>query len=465
MTGDLATTLPLQSVGPFGGLLASIALAPMINATFWRRHYGKIALFWALLTAVPFVALYRADAAVAILHVYLADYMPFIILLWGLYVVTGGIVLRGTLVGTPAINTLVLAVGSLMASFIGTTGASILLIRPLLRAIANRQSQAHTVIFFIFLVSNIGGTLTPLGDPPLFLGFLHGVPFTWPLRLAPEWAFTTAVLLSMYYVLDRHFYLHEPPEFHRAVKSPIKNRLRLYGGFNFLFLVGIAGSVLLSGVWKPGLQLRVGAAHLALQDAVRDLAILFIGLMSLRLTPWRYRVRNRFTWEAFREVAVLFAGIFMTITPPLLILSAGENGALGFLIRLCDSPMSYFWATGSLSAFLDNTPTYLAFFSSALGKLGLTEPLISEALRTSPDQWHLLHGNPAALHTFEEALKGITTGAVFMGAMTYIGNAPNLMIKTIAEERGVRMPQFLGYMAWSIGLLVPIFLLMNLLFY
>jgi Na+/H+ antiporter NhaD/arsenite permease-like protein len=444
----LGESLPLWSVLPFAGILLSIALFPLLRPRFWHHHYPKVALFWGLALAVPFLIAYHGVARHALLHVFLADYVPFVILLWALYTVAGGIVLRGTLLGTPLVNTSLLALGTLIASWVGTTGASMLLIRPLLRANAERDSRKHLVVFFIFLVSNIGGSLTPLGDPPLFLGFLRGVPFFWTLHLLPETLTLVAILLAVFYLLDRWHFRRETSRFSadRAAREP----LRLAGAINIIWLLGIVGAVFASGVLRLG-SVQVAGVELSGQNLLRDALLLGLGLLSLRCTPRALRSENGFGWAPMREVAILFAAIFATIVPALAILAAGERGQLAALVRAVQEPWHYFWMTGALSSFLDNAPTYLTFFSTALGRLGAGLPE-AEALRV------MLHDQPATLIA-------ISAGAVFMGANTYIGNAPNFMVRSIAEEAGVAMPTFFGYIVrWSLPVLVPAFILLTLIF-
>jgi len=435
--------LPLWSILPFAGLLLSIALLPLFAYRFWHAHYPKVALFWALVLAVPFVNAFQGEALHEILHIYLADYVPFIILLWGLYTVAGGIVLRGVLPSTPVANTLVLAVGTALASWIGTTGTSMLLIRPFLRANAWRRARVHLVVFFIFLVSNIGGSLTPLGDPPLFLGFLHGVPFFWNFHLLPDTLLAAGIVLFVFYWMDRRHYRRELVDKY-LIAPTTPTRLRLNGAFNLVLIAGILGAVLMSGIWRAGDITWLGVT-LAKQNLVRDTTILCLGGLSLRFTPAESRRRNEFTWEPMREVAILFAGIFMTIIPALAILKAGTNGALGPALDVLDSPAHYFWVTGALSSFLDNAPTYLAFFNSLLGHF---YPGVPE--REAVSRLVIEH---------VPYLAAVAAGSVFMGANTYIGNAPNFMVRSIAIEAGVKMPSFLGYMLrWSIPVLIPTFI-------
>ncbi|MDA0745803.1 MAG: sodium:proton antiporter [bacterium] len=461
---SLGEILPLWSVIPFAGILLSIAVFPLINGHWWHHNFGKVSAAWSVLFAIPFLIVYKGAAFHEILHIYLADYIPFIILLWGLFVAGGGIVIRGTLAGTPVVNTAILLLGTLLASWMGTTGASMILIRPLLRANATRKSKVHVVVFFIFLVSNIGGSLTPLGDPPLFLGFLHGVPFFWTMSLLPEMAMVSGILLALFFALDTMYYNRERTEL-EAAEVVEKEPLRIDGLYNLIFLGGIMGAVLMSGIWNPHIEVNILGVHVALQSICRDLLIVLMGVLSLKFTPWSLRKANEFDWFPIKEVGYLFAGIFMTIVPALAILKAGEHGALAFVIAATKGDASYFWITGILSSFLDNAPTYLTFFSSALGKLGLDEATIAQALRMSQDQWGTLGVDTAKLELFVGYLKAISVGAVFMGANTYIGNAPNFMVKSIAEAGGVKMPSFFGYMAYSGLILIPIFVLVTFVFF
>ena len=448
--------LPIWSIIPFVGILLSIAIFPLVlDSHFLVHHGGKMSLVWALAFAIPYLIAFQGEAFYDILHIYLIDYIPFIILLWGLFTVAGGILVRGTLRGTPLVNTLLLLIGTAIASWVGTTGASMLLIRPLIRANAYRQSKVHLVIFFIFLVSNIGGSLTPLGDPPLFLGFLHNVPFFWTTTaLFPHMLFISVILIVLFFVLDTFMFKREggvvPDD---GTNEPI----RVDGLFNLVFLLGIVAAVLMSGSFKWG-EVNIFGVHVYWQNIARDVLIVVMGLLSLRFTPFSGELRqaNEFSWEPIEEVAKVFAGIFMTIIPALAILKAGENGALSGLIGAIKEPMHYFWITGILSSFLDNAPTYLTFFNTALGKLHLTEAMIPEILSgqlTGPE--HL---------EFVKLLTAISVGAVFMGANTYIGNAPNFMVKAIAEQSGIRMPSFFGYMLWSVVILVPLFVIVTFVF-
>ena len=450
--------LPIWSIIPFVGILLSIAIFPLVlDSHFLVHHGGKMSLAWALIFAVPYLIAFRGEAFYDILHIYLIDYIPFIILLWGLFTVAGGILVRGTLRGTPIVNTLLLLIGTAIASWVGTTGASMLLIRPLIRANEYRRSKVHLVIFFIFLVSNIGGSLTPLGDPPLFLGFLHGVPFFWTTTaLFPHMLFISVILIVLFFVVDTFMFKREggvvPDD---GTNEPI----RVEGLFNLIFLLGIVVAVLMSGTFKWG-EVNILGVHVYWQNIARDVLIVVMGLLSLKFTPFSGALRqeNEFSWEPIEEVAKVFAGIFITIIPALAILKAGENGALRGLIGAIKEPLHYFWITGVLSSFLDNAPTYLTFFNTALGKLGLTEDLVPGILSTPFDSL------PKDHQTFVNLLTAISVGAVFMGANTYIGNAPNFMVKAIAEQSGIRMPSFFGYMLWSVVILVPLFVIVTFVF-
>lgn len=449
---EIGALLPLWTVIPFAGILLSIAIFPLVAPHFWHKHFPKVSAAWALIFAVPFLIAFKGVAFYEIAHIYLIDYIPFIILLWGLFTVSGGIFIKGSLKGTPVVNTVLILIGTFFASWIGTTGAAMVMIRPILRSNQHRRYKVHTVVFFIFLVANIGGSLTPLGDPPLFLGFLHHVPFFWTFNLFTEFFVLAVMLLVTYFVLDSILYRREDPamlaeEAEEAEEEPI----RILGLHNFLFLAGIMGAVLLSGIWKPG-DVNILGVHVGIESLVRDVLIILMGLLSLWTTKKQIRQENEFTWFPIKEVAYLFAGIFMTIIPALAILRAGSEGGFGFIMKALDSPAAYFWLTGSLSSFLDNAPTYLTFLNTALGSFyaGIPEPAAVANL----------------IQTHGIYLKAISTGAVFFGAMTYIGNAPNFMVKSISEEAGIDMPSFFGYIIkYSLLILVPAFIIVTLLFF
>lgn len=446
---DGATLSPLWAI-PFAGILLSIALWPLLAPSFWHHHFGKISAAWALAFFIPFAIVFGGHAALANgVHAMLAEYIPFIVLLLALYVVAGGICVRGNLHGSPALNTGILALGTFLASIMGTTGAAMLLIRPLLRANDNRQHITHVVVFFIFLVANAGGSLTPLGDPPLFLGFLKGVDFFWTMKaMFQPMLFVCVTLLVLFYIVDTVLYHRAGEERDpRLDPTPDTPRFAIEGKRNFFLLAAIVGLVLMSGLWKPGITFDVMGTIVELQNLVRDVALIGIVLLSLAITPASARAGNEYNWEPIQEVAKLFAGIFLTIIPVIAMLKAGTAGAFSGVIRMVSDSQGqpidsmYFWATGILSSFLDNAPTYLVFFNTA-------------------------GGDAATLMTAgASTLLAISAGAVFMGANTYIGNAPNLMVKAIAENRGVRMPSFFGYMAWSCAILIPLFVVMTFVFF
>ncbi|RQS17918.1 sodium:proton antiporter [Burkholderia sp. Bp8998] len=448
-TLDGATLSALWGI-PFAGILLSIAVFPLIAPVFWHHHFGKIAAAWAIAFLAPFAVAFGAGTAFGTLvHALLEEYIPFIVLLTALYTVAGGICVNGNLHGTPKLNTAILALGTLLASVMGTTGAAMLLIRPLLRANDNRKHVVHVVIFFIFLVANAGGSLSPLGDPPLFLGFLNGVSFFWTTtHLALPMLFICAVLLTLFFVVDTYFYRKGGEERPAALDpTPDDAALSIDGKVNFVLLAAVIGLVLMSGVWKPGIRFDVWGTHVALQNLVRDVVLVVVALVSLALTPRSAREGNAFNWAPIEEVAKLFAGIFVTIAPVIVILRAGADGAFAQIVHLVTGPdgkpidAMYFWATGLLSSFLDNAPTYLVFFNLAGGD---AQSLMTAGATT---------------------LAAISAGAVFMGANSYIGNAPNFMVKAIAESRGVKMPSFFAYLGWALVILVPVFLLTSWIFF
>jgi Na+/H+ antiporter NhaD/arsenite permease-like protein len=432
-------TLGFSWALPFAGLLLTMALAPLFIHRTWEHHYGKIAAFWALLVLVP-LALTRGFGVTleAFLHAMLVEYMPFIILLFALYTIAGGVLVTGNLRGTPGTNTVLLLIGTVLASFVGTTGASMIMIRPVCRANDDRRHNVHVIIFFIFLVSNVGGSLTPLGDPPLFVGFLRGVDFFWTTKfLFWDTVIVASVLLVVFYAMDTWF--HAQDDRLPALKDKTPDRdIKIFGKRNFLLLAGVIVMILISASWKPGVSLKLPGAELPLQGLVRDAALVGLALLSLYLTPKQVRAGNEFGWGAMLEVAKLFAAIFICVIPVLAMLQAGHEGALKGLVALVSNPdgtpnaRMYYFLTGILSSFLDNAPTYLVFFE-------------------------LAGGDPKVLMTEKSPiLIAISLGAVYMGANTYIGNAPNLMVANIAKDMGVKMPSFLGYMAWSGAILVPV---------
>lgn len=534
------SNLPLWSIIPFIGMLLSIAIVPLINFHFWEHNYGKFSLAWIAIFSVPFLFVYKADGWYEIVHIVLLDYVPFIILLAALFTCAGGICLKGSLRGSPVVNTILIAIGTALASWMGTTGAAMLLIRPILRANEWRKHRVHVVVFFIFLVANIGGSLTPLGDPPLFLGFLKGIDFFWTMALLPAMIPVVILLLIIFFIFDTVLFKKEgtPPD--DGEKEP----LRLQGVWNFLLIVGIIGAILWSKSLADGpfkdhsvaekmapqiktaeekmdatkakldtyvkehendttikfdksnhehYELRKSHLHAKAKvnslraqkshdenrgisifgvtvpyfNLVRDGLLLLIAFISLLYTPMyktvkdehghnlpepsqletNVRAANGFTWEPILEVAKLFIGIFVCMIPALKILQAGIDGSLSSIVLAVQTttndpvnPM-YFWLTGVLSSFLDNAPTYVVFFNTA-------------------------GGDPTSLMgPMAQTLLAISCGAVFMGANTYIGNAPNFMVKAIAEENGVRMPSFFGYMVWSVAILVPVFVIVTFVFF
>ncbi len=442
------TQLGALWVIPFAGLLLSIAVLPLAAPQVWHHHFGKITAGWALLFLLPCAALFGLPSTTyELMHTVILEYVPFLILLFALFTVAGGVLIKGNLHGSPALNTGILAIGTVIASITGTTGAAMLLIRPIIRANDNRLHNAHVIVFFIFLVANIGGSLTPLGDPPLFLGFLKGVDFFWPTRnlLAPM-LLVSAVLLAVFFVLD--WYLFRIDKDYPPKPDPTPDsRLRIEGWLNVALLGAIVVAVLVSGVWKPGIGVTVNGIEIELQNVVRDGLLLVIAWVSWQFTRASIREGNGFSWGPIAEVAKLFAGIFITIIPAIAILRAGTKGALEPVVRLVTDAQGqpinamYFWLAGGLSSFLDNAPTYLVFFNMAGGDANqLMGPLGTTLL-------------------------AISAGAVFMGANTYIGNAPNFMVKAIAEERGIKMPSFFGYMLWSGCFLIPCFVLVTWVFF
>jgi Na+/H+ antiporter NhaD/arsenite permease-like protein len=441
-----AENLAIYWVIPFVGILLSIAAFPLIAPDFWHHNFGKISLFWATSLIIPFIIKEGFQITLyELLHVGLLEYVPFIILLLALFTISGGVQLKGSLVGSPTLNTAILAIGTLLASWMGTTGAAMLLIRPLIRANSHRKNKVHVIVFFIFLVANIGGALTPLGDPPLFLGFLKGVNFFWTTSaMFLPMLFLVISLLIIFFVLDTYFFKKENISIEKE-ENPEK--IGIEGSFNLLLLAGVVGGVLLSGFWKPGISFSVYYVDVELQNIVRDILLLGLTYASWVLTSQSIRKANEYTWFPIVEVAKLFAGIFITIIPAIAILKAGTQGALSGVVASVtsnDQPINYmyFWMTGILSSFLDNAPTYLVFFNTAGGDPSL---LMGDLYQT---------------------LLAISAGAVFMGANTYIGNAPNFMVKSIAETSGIEMPSFFGYLIkWSIPILVPLFIVLTFIFF
>ncbi|MBN8982704.1 MAG: sodium:proton antiporter [Rhizobiales bacterium] len=430
---------------PFVGILLCIATGPVFYPHLWEHHTGKFTAFWSALIVIPLFATADVHTVTNTLaHTALLEYMPFILLLLALFTVAGGIYLEGNLHDSVLTNTVLLAVGALMASVVGTTGAAMILIRPLIRANDDRKYNAHVVVFFIFLVANIGGALSPLGDPPLFIGFLKGVDFFWTAKyLWQETLFVGGVVLAVFMLLDFYFHHREGNFPFRKDPTPDKP-LKLHGKINLVLIAVVIAAILMSAQWRPGVSFLIAGAELQIQDLLRDVIFIMVTIWSLALTRKSDRAANGFSWGPIREIAILFAGIFICIVPVMAMLQAGTRGPFAGLITLVTNPdgsnnaAAYFWLTGILSSFLDNAPTYLVFFQ-------------------------LAGGDPQILMTAKAAtLAAISSGAVFMGAMTYIGNAPNFMVYAIAREAGVKMPSFFGYLLWSVPVLIPVFVLLTL---
>lgn len=437
--------IPLYEILPFAGLLLSIALGPVFARRVWHVHYGWAAAAWAIIALTLLISTEGfAPTLTALSHTLFADYLPFILMLFALYTTAGGIVVSDFDRATPLTNTALLAGGTLAAGLIGATGASLILIRPLLQANAKRKHQAHVVIFFIFLVSNIGGVLTPLGNPPLFFGFLRGIDFFWPLQMLwPHLMLTAALLLFIFFLIDSALFRHEAKASAHVQGVP---HFAVRGLANVGLIIAVVAAILVSAFWRPGIAIDYLGTRLELQDLLRDTSLAAIGLVSLVITPQADREANHFSWEPLEEVAKLFAAIFICIIPVMAMLAANSHGPFAPVIAALANAdgqpnnVAYFWATGLLSSLLDNGPTYLVFFV-------------------------LAGGDPAALMgPLAKTLTAISLGAVFMGALTYIGNAPNFMVYAMARRARVDMPGFFGYMAWSCAILLPVFILVTFLF-
>lgn len=435
---------------PFFSLLLCIAIFPIIYKKIWHYYFGYITLIWTLAFILPFGLKFGAYIAISsVIHILLTEYIPFIILLITLFVVTGGIYISGNINNTPICNTILLIVGTCLASFIGTTSASMLLIRLVLRANNNRKYVTHIFIFFIFLVANAGGSLTPLGDPPLFFGFLKGVDFFWiTYHIFPEMLFLCSTLLIIFYCLDYFFYFKKEKILSVKIVNKITNTpINFTGKWNILLLIITISLVLIKEFLKLGISFQVLSTSINLEDIVLYIILIGIILISLRITPISAYLGNNFSWKPILEVTKLFGGIFITIIPVMAILQAGQSGEFKIIIQILTNkngqPIDamYFWITGLLSSFLDNAPTYLMFFNIASGDA------------------HTM------MTTLSSTLLAISSGAVFMGANSYIGNAPNMMIKAIVEDHGIYMPSFFGYIKWSVLILIPLFILMTFIFF
>jgi len=442
----IGAELQLWTVIPFVLLLLFIAILPLAAEHWWHRNANKAIVAGGLsaIVAAYVVAAFHGAGIAALSHV-LTEYVSFILLLGALYVISGGIYIKGSLSGTSLANTGLLALGAVLANFIGTTGASVLLVRPLLRANKTRVAKAHIVVFFIFIVSNCGGLLTPLGDPPLFMGFMAGVPFEWTLvSLWPHWLVVNVSLLATFQIWDQVVLGREERARHGSqLEEVLKHEpLGIRGGLNFLFLAGVVAAVYFKGIynWPWGVQEAIMAA---------------MAVLAYVTTSAANRTANSFSFGPIVEVAVLFVGIFITMAPALQILNAwgsGDREVLGMKFAMGE-PWQFFWATGILSGFLDNAPTYMTMAATAAGMKDVPAEgqYLAQFLKISPDSASLL--------------AAISCGAVFMGANTYIGNGPNFMVKAIAEENGVRMPSFFGYMTFSGMILIPLFVVVTVVFF
>ncbi len=447
---NIGSELSLIFVIPFVCMLLCIAIFPLVAGEFWEKNRHWFVILWSLLFLIPFAVKYgMGNMTEQLLESVIGDYLTFIVLLFGLFCVAGNISLQGDLVGSPKVNIILLLIGTALASWIGTTGASMVLIRPLIRANKWRNRKVHIIVFFIFLVSNIGGCLTPVGDPPLLMGFTRGVGFFWSTsHLLPMLLVNVVILLVVFYFMDSRAYKKDIEDGLKPELSDDKAPLKLVGAHNIFFLVCIVGAVVLYGILNNsfghewGIHLY-GEVYLTFSAIIECVIILLAALLSFKTTKKEVRTANHFTWAAIEEVAVLFIGIFITMIPALLILKA-KGPELGLT-----EPWQMFWSTGLLSSFLDNTPTYLVFFTTA-STLGATAGV------------SVLNGSAFIATTM---LQAISCGAVFMGANTYIGNAPNFMVKAIAEENGIKMPSFFGYMAWSCSILVPTFIVDMFIFF
>lgn len=432
---------------PFAGMLLSIAIMPLIAGEWWEKRQQYMVILWSVLFLIPLAVVYSPRIMAEVLcKIVFADYITFIILLFGLFCVTGNISIKGNFSGTPKMNVILLLVGTLLAGWIGTTGASMLMIRPIIKSNAWRKRRAHTIIFFIFLVANLGGCLTPVGDPPLLMGFMRGVPFFWSLRLFPVLLLNGVILLVIYYILDTRNYKKELAEGYQPECCKEKINLEMEGKHNIIFVAMIIIAVILSGA-LPSIPALSGGIHI-MGDvtfgyaAIIEIAIILLAaFLSMKTTKKELRTENQFTWGPIKEVAILFIGIFITMEPALLFLES-HGASLGIT-----QPWQMFWITGLLSSFLDNTPTYLVFLTTA-GTLGAVSGIVTAVGTIAPTM-----------------LMAISVGAVCMGANTYIGNAPNFMVKSVAEESGIRMPSFFGYIGWSVCILIPIFVMDMLLFF
>tara|TARA_A100001035_G_C27764608_1_gene492987 strand:- start:338 stop:1789 length:1452 start_codon:yes stop_codon:yes gene_type:complete len=445
------SSISLLWIIPFIGILLSIAIFPIINPHYWHHNYGKISAFWGISFILFFMIYFGVNPLkFYLVEVYLKEFLPFIVILIALFTISGGVLISGNMKGTPQLNTSILFIGTILASWMGTTGASMLLIRPLIKSNKDRKSKVHIFVFFIFLVSNIGGALTPLGDPPLFLGFLKGVNFFWTTtNLLLPMIFVSIPLLIIFYIFDYYVYKKENLNLNNSNFS-----IKIDGKFNLILILFVILTVVISGIWKSDISDKSnwfvdygGECMMTYGTLFQVTSLLLLSIISLKFTPGYIRKENDFTWEPVKEVFKLFATIFITMVPAIAMLKAGLNGPLEPIISLLTNSdgnninIMYFWITGGLSSFLDNAPTYLVFFNTAGG-----------------DPIYLMNQG-------RETLLAISAGAVFMGAMSYIGNAPNFMVKSIAEENKIDMPSFFGYMFWSLIFIVPVLLIFSIIFF
>ncbi len=440
--------MSLWWVLPFAGVLLSLAIMPIVASDFWHHHFGKISGVWALIALGMIGYVFGVGTAIhEVLETYLHHFIPFIIFILSLYVICGGIKIDITTKANPYFNTFFLGVTTFVASWIGTTGAAMLFIRPFLHVNQGRKCRQHLVIFFIFLVCNIGGSLTAVGDPPLFLGFLNGVDFFWPTtHMFGPFLTMTIPLLVIFYFFDKRAFKKENDDYStlRDNQEDVRFIVRLGGQRNLLLLLCAVASIIFSGIWKTDMGIYIGTVFLKAPDIARDIILLGLTSLSIFYGNKRVRAENSFTWGPFMEVFKVFAAIFITAAPVIAILKVGQGGALSGLVQLVNTAEGphnglYFWITGGLSAVLDNAPTYLVFFNLAGGDA-------SELMTT-----------------LSQTLLAISAASVFMGALTYIGNAPNFMVKAIAEQDQIAMPSFFGYILWSVGILGPFLILVHLL--
>ncbi len=432
------TPIPVYMIIPFILMLLAIAILPLTSPHFWESNRNKLIV--SLVLAIPTAAwLLISNLSEALIHSIFFDYVPFIILLGALFIITGGIYLEGDLEAKPIVNLVFLLIGSILASFMGTTGAAMLLIRPLLKINRRRKHKTHIILFFIPIIANCGGLLTPLGDPPLFILYLRGVPFFWFFTLVKEWFICNFFLLITFYFIEKYYYKNEKKEDLLKDHEEYKP-LRIRGALNLVFLLGV---VLAVAFFNPLYFPFIKPYHIS--SFTREIAIILIAVLSLVFTKKEIRESNSFNWQPIKEVAFLFLGIFITMTPALLYL---EEHARDFGLNTIHS---FYYASGALSSFLDNTPTAVTFYSLAKGLIHQQPHLFNDTV--------IVGGIP------EHLLEGISTGCVFFGSMTYIGNGPNFMVKAIAEHERIPMPHFFAYMyRFSLIILLPIFILVQLLF-